>query len=141
MINETFVNETFFNILRTSLQGSILALPVCGVLLIFGKRISAQVRFLLIAVVLPRFLLPVAPSSSVSLFGLAHFLTVAEQQEIIEQPIAQSLIAAHNPDNSGWRSETTETTAPTGKINEPVNMVNITATETTNPLVGVDGII
>ncbi|MDR3108521.1 MAG: M48 family metalloprotease [Planctomycetaceae bacterium] len=64
------INEVFFNILRTSWQGSILALLVCGVLLILGKWISPRVRFLLIAVVLVRFLLPVTLPSSMSMFGL-----------------------------------------------------------------------
>ncbi|MDR3197379.1 MAG: hypothetical protein LBU34_05865 [Planctomycetaceae bacterium] len=76
----------FSHLLYISLQGSILALILCCFLLIFGRRLSAQIRFWLIAVVLLRFLLPFTPPSSFSLFGLFRFVTVAETQEAAEEP-------------------------------------------------------
>ncbi|MGL6193649.1 MAG: hypothetical protein ACRC2T_02365 [Thermoguttaceae bacterium] len=57
-------------LLRTTWQGAVLAVLVLMVLIIFGRKIPASCRFLLLGIVLIRFLLPLTPPSDCSVFGL-----------------------------------------------------------------------
>ncbi|MDR1962978.1 MAG: hypothetical protein LBQ50_04295 [Planctomycetaceae bacterium] len=75
----------FSNLLHASWQGSILVIAVSGIFFIFGHRLSAQVRFLLLTIVLLRFLLPFTPPSFTSLFGLINHKTVAKTQQPINE--------------------------------------------------------
>jgi beta-lactamase regulating signal transducer with metallopeptidase domain len=60
---------------RSAWQGTVLALLVVAILWIFGQRIPARFRFLLIGVVLVRFLLPCTPPVMTSMFELSQHVT------------------------------------------------------------------
>ncbi|MGB7158440.1 MAG: M56 family metallopeptidase [Tepidisphaeraceae bacterium] len=57
---------------RASWQGSVLALLIVAVQLIFGKRLSARWRHAMWMLVLVRLALPVVPSSPLSVFNLTN---------------------------------------------------------------------
>ncbi|MGL6225547.1 MAG: M56 family metallopeptidase [Thermoguttaceae bacterium] len=64
------MSETLFEVgLRASLQGSLLLLLMLILFHLFGQKLSANSRFVLLLLVLLRFLLPVTPNSSYSLLG------------------------------------------------------------------------
>jgi beta-lactamase regulating signal transducer with metallopeptidase domain len=69
----TLLESTFGAIVRASWEGTILAIVVLAVGSAF-RRIPARGRCVLLLIVLVRFLLPLAPQSTISLFNLANVL-------------------------------------------------------------------
>ena len=75
MTGVTFLESAADALVRATWQGAILAVVVLGVCFTF-RRIPARWRYGLWLVVLARFLLPVTPSSAISLFNLPSIFDV-----------------------------------------------------------------
>ncbi len=79
------------NFVRASWQGAILALLALGVTLLFGKRLAARWRFVIWALVLTRFLLPLTPPSHWSVYRFA-------QRALSGSPNGPAMDSAIDPD-------------------------------------------
>jgi beta-lactamase regulating signal transducer with metallopeptidase domain len=66
--------EAFDMVLRATWAATVLAIVVCGIQIVFGRRLSAGWRFGLWLLVIFRLLIPVFPSSAVSIFNAPHWL-------------------------------------------------------------------
>ncbi|MDR1491426.1 MAG: M56 family metallopeptidase [Planctomycetaceae bacterium] len=74
-IFDEFISLFVTTLWRSAWQGSVLALLVVAILWFFGQRIPARFRFLLIGVVLIRFLSPYTPPVVTSMFEISQHAT------------------------------------------------------------------
>lgn len=92
------LTEIFKIILRLSVAGSIVALAILIIRALFWRKIPARLQYAIWALLLLRLVLPVLPSSPISIFGITQPAQAAVQN--VKSVTDNS--AAFVPKNSGY---------------------------------------